>query len=455
MKLKTQFFLSHALIAVAASAIVAAAVYASQKKLLAERLAAEESRQADVFAEVCRQSSLMRNEILLAGYVKLLSRSPAVAYAGFIAPDGRVRMHTDVRCLSLPESSCEAAPAAPRQERLVTVDEGQNGRAVLGFSAAYRAGLLRAAARRTAAGVAAAAGGGLLIALLAAALLAAVMIRPLQTMAAAAQDIGRGDFTARAVVRASRELESLAKTLNDMAAQLAALDEMKEEVISVLSHDLRAPLAAIASFSETLLEGRRGPVTEVQKEYLGIVHGKAGELIRFADSLLEVARMKAGKLDIVPLPFPARPLLEKVAALYQAAAGQKNASISVEADASLRVQADEEKIERVLVNLISNALKYVPPQNGSVILKATADDDGIRFGVADNGKGIAAEDLPRLFQKFSRVDVEGQKKNRIKGVGLGLTIVKGLVEAHGGRVGVESTPGQGSFFYFSLERAPS
>ncbi|MBI3964445.1 MAG: PAS domain S-box protein [Chloroflexi bacterium] len=225
------------------------------------------------------------------------------------------------------------------------------------------------------------------------------------------------------------------------------LARLKDELVGIVSHDLRTPLASIIGFVELLLAR---PFTEEQRrEFLHVVLGEGQRLTALIDDFLDVQRLESGRQLLTPRPSDVRTLLEQA---VTAAGPDPRHSVVIDAAHDLPpVLADPARLQQILLNLLSNARKY-SPDGGTVRISAVARDGFIEIGVRDQGLGIPASALPQLFEKFYRVDAADREG--IKGTGLGLAICRQLVEAHGGTIWAESTgPGQGSRFCFTLPLA--
>jgi signal transduction histidine kinase len=283
-----------------------------------------------------------------------------------------------------------------------------------------------------------------------AAFIAGIMSRPLNEMAISAKAVGEGRFDVAVHAPMGVELKSLARSLNDMSARLAELEEVKREFIAVLSHDMKTPLAAISSYADHLRQGALGSITDGQRDAVDIIDGKAGELSGLADDILNLEKIRAGKLELREERFDAAVLINRVARFYKLLARKRDVTLTTELPPTLSVEADPGKIERAVTNLIANALKFAPDEAGRVTVTLARASDGIRLTVTDNGPGISPDDQKKLFRKFGQVNVEAQKRRRIDGTGLGLTIVKSVAEAHGGRVDVVSAPERGAAFSIIL-----
>jgi PAS domain S-box-containing protein len=226
------------------------------------------------------------------------------------------------------------------------------------------------------------------------------------------------------------------------------LEEMKSQFIATVSHDLRTPLASIMGFSETLMEGSPGPLTEVQKEFLGIIFESSQRQLALVNDLLDVSKLEAGRLQLEMETVHLPELIWGVVEGMRPLADKKGVVLKMDVNDGLpSMEGDPQRLERVVNNLLSNAVKFTP-EGGSVEVAAWQDDGHLKIRVSDTGVGIPPEDLPNLFQPFHRG--RNVTKKAIEGTGLGLTIVKALVEAHKGTVEVESELNKGTTFRVTL-----
>ncbi|MBM7112568.1 PAS domain S-box protein [Archangium primigenium] len=220
----------------------------------------------------------------------------------------------------------------------------------------------------------------------------------------------------------------------------------RDEVLRVVAHDLRAPLQVIALGVERLR--RDAALPAAGRGVLDMLRRSVARAHRLIEDLLDVARMEAGRLSMARTPRDTAPLLREVAELHRALALERSIQLTVEPVAEAAwILADGERVLQIFSNLLGNALKFTPA-GGHVRVRAEPEDATmVRFAVSDTGLGIAKEDMPRLFEPFWQA-----RRGDKQGAGLGLSIVRGLVQAHGGRLWVESAPGQGSTFFFTLPR---
>lgn len=226
--------------------------------------------------------------------------------------------------------------------------------------------------------------------------------------------------------------------------RLQEVDSVKDTFLATVSHELRSPLTAIQEGTHQILDGLHGPLTEPQQMLLGVVSRNVERLVGLINNLLDLSKVEAGRLQLNRRQVEVGPLLQTTVETYHAIAGHR--SVRVEAGSLPPVFADPDRVLQILGNLHANAIKFTR-EDGAITLKATAQDGGVVISVEDNGLGISAEDLSKLFKRFSQV---GAQTDRPRGTGIGLALCKELVEMHRGTIGVESQPGKGSRFFFTL-----
>ncbi|WP_447982963.1 ATP-binding response regulator [Nitrospira sp. Nam74] len=253
----------------------------------------------------------------------------------------------------------------------------------------------------------------------------------------------------RVLTRQAEELQQLNSELQVANTKLAEASHRKSEMVSVVSHDLRNPLAAILGLVSNLLDGLGGGLTDKQVHYLKRIKSNVESLDRMVNDLLDLAKIEAGHMTVHFEPIPIMSFLQNLIETSKSAANQSGISLSATAPTQtslLVVKADKDKLSRVLNNLLHNALKYTP-QGGKVSIECAGKDKLVEISIIDTGPGIAPTEIDKVFDKFFR----GQAApSHARGAGLGLTIVKQLVEAQHGSVRVESTIGLGSRFIVQL-----
>jgi PAS domain S-box-containing protein len=255
----------------------------------------------------------------------------------------------------------------------------------------------------------------------------------------------------RHAARLEQRVEERTAELATAKAQAEASDRAKSAFLATMSHELRTPLNSIIGFTDIVISGIAGPVTDEQAKQLAIVQQSSRHLLSLISDMLDVAKIEAGQLRIVPECFDLRPLLERTGAVFEAEARRRNLAFDVQVRcAEAKILADKGRVEQVLNNLMSNALKFTHEGRISLLLERT--DGRIVVSVTDTGIGIRAEDLGRLFRPFSQL--ESDPSRSYEGTGLGLAITRHLLSAMNGTIDLASEPGQGSRFTFTLPEAP-
>ncbi len=277
------------------------------------------------------------------------------------------------------------------------------------------------------------------------------------TLNIAATEIAQGNLQARVPVIGSDEMAGLAHTFNEMAAQLEAaarkqreLDILRRDLVAWVGHDLRTPLASIRVIVEALADGVVQDSATVQR-YLQTAQRDICSLSQLIDDLFEMAQLDAGGLQLERQPNSISDLISDTLESFSAQAERQGVRLEGSCVPGVDpVWIDAQQIGRVLANLVGNALRHTPA-GGTVSVRASTTSEGVQIQVSDTGEGISADDLPRVFEQFYRG--EKSRSRATGGAGLGLAIAKGIVEAHDGRIWVESTPGQGTHFCFTVPAA--
>jgi two-component system phosphate regulon sensor histidine kinase PhoR len=231
--------------------------------------------------------------------------------------------------------------------------------------------------------------------------------------------------------------------------RLKELEKVRQDFVANVSHELRTPLTTIKGYAETLLEGALKE--EVAFQFVQVIKRHTDRLTKIVEDLLMLSKIESKEFRLKREVISLQDLIDDVIDFVKGAAEKKNISISRnEILSSLVLEADRNYLEQVLTNLLDNAIKYTPEGGRITISAIEKESKEIQFSIEDNGIGIPREDIPRIFERFYRVD-KGRSQE-LGGTGLGLSIVKHLVQAHGGRVWVESQLGKGSTFYFTLPK---
>ncbi|WP_243374723.1 ATP-binding protein [Geotalea sp. SG265] len=232
---------------------------------------------------------------------------------------------------------------------------------------------------------------------------------------------------------------------------LKKLAATRRDFVANVSHELRTPVSVIQGYAETLLGGALESDPDRARRFIQVIHNHGERLSSLIADLLALSELESGKVLLDPRPLSLKSAVKQAVTLLSQKAADKGIGLDAETIGDRHmVLADKGKLDQVLVNLLDNAIKYTP-DNGTVTVTAEDDGEMLKISVTDTGLGIPAKDLPRIFERFYRVD---EARSRDKGgTGLGLSIVKHIVQSHGGTIWVTSTPGKGSTFSFTLRKA--
>jgi signal transduction histidine kinase/CheY-like chemotaxis protein len=312
----------------------------------------------------------------------------------------------------------------------------------------------------------------MLASVLVAVALASRITRPLEELTAGAKGIAEGHFESRLTIRSGDELQILAETFNYMTErlkhnveqleesneklgsaneELKELDRMKSDLLANVSHELRTPLTAIKGYTDYILDGKLGSVSEKQERGLVVVQRNLDRLSKSINALLDFSRMEMGRITLNIQPFNLSQLVESILTTLRSELEKKRITFASQVPTDLApVIADREKLSQVLENLVINALKFTP-EGGRITVWAVRVDTGrgaAEIRVSDTGIGIPESQIGKIFNRFHQVD--GSTTRRFGGVGLGLAIVKSILDAHGAAISVESEVGHGTSFRFTL-----
>jgi signal transduction histidine kinase len=231
------------------------------------------------------------------------------------------------------------------------------------------------------------------------------------------------------------------------SAELETASRHKSEFLANMSHELRTPLNAIIGFSEVLSEQMFGAINDKQAEYLKDILDSGRHLLSLINDILDLSKIEAGRMELEPSEFDLPATIENSLILVRERANRHGITLAHSIDERLgTIRADERKVKQVLLNLLSNALKFTP-EGGRIDVRAKLQNGAAEVSVTDTGIGIAPEDQAKVFEEFRQV---GTASKKIEGTGLGLAISRKFIELHGGTIGVTSEPGVGSTFAFTL-----
>ena len=286
-------------------------------------------------------------------------------------------------------------------------------------------------------------------------LLTRALLRPIGELRRGMAHVAEGDFEPNVHVPVDRkdELGDLSRSFTTMTAQLAELDRLKAEFVSVASHEIKTPLSVIRGYVSLLIDGIYGAVNDQQKKTLESVSDQVDRLTRLVHRLLDISRFEAGGGRLELRRINVRDFLDELTGGFHVLAFQNGIdfSVNVAGDAPVNVEADADRLNEVLGNILSNAFKFTE-HGGKIALDARRDGAGLAVEVRDSGVGIPADKLPKIFEKFYQVDNAAQPRSA--GSGLGLAIAKEIVEAHGGTITAESETGKGTRFRVTLPERP-
>ena len=284
------------------------------------------------------------------------------------------------------------------------------------------------------------AAGSATAAVFAAFVLARSITGSLRRVGTASHALAAGDLSARAPSGGPREIADLAESFNSMAAGLEQLFDARRELVAWASHDLRAPIASLQAMLEAIEDGLASA-----EDYLPTLRQQVRTLSVLVDDLFELARIDAGALTLELRRTPIAPLVASALQLLRPEAEARGVALSADVDERMEARLAPDKIERVLFNLVTNALHHTP-SDGTVAVRAEQRTSDLLLRVEDTGEGLSAEAPGRMFERFWRAD----RARSSNGAGLGLAIARGLVEAHGGRIWAENRPHGGACISFTL-----
>jgi signal transduction histidine kinase len=279
-----------------------------------------------------------------------------------------------------------------------------------------------------------------LTAILAGLVVAKSVADALDRVRAASLELAHGDLTARAPERGPAEVADLATAFNEMSGNLQRLFDTRRELVAWASHDLRTPLSNMQAMLEALEDGLARP-----EDYVPALREQVRVLSQLVDDLFELARIDAGALTLELRRLPVAPVVSVSLRGVEAEARLRHVRLAAEVGEDVEARFAPEKVERVLMNLLTNALRHTPG-DGSVAVRVEEFPDEVRVAVEDTGEGLDAEARRRMFERFWRAD----RSRSARGAGLGLAIARGLVEAHGGRIWAEDREGGGARVCFTL-----
>lgn len=279
-------------------------------------------------------------------------------------------------------------------------------------------------------------------------LVASRIVKPIKTLEAGTHLIAEGKFDQPILIKTKDEIEDLGNAFNDMALGLKRLEELKKEFVFIAAHELRTPVAIIKGYLSLIIDGNFGEINPQVKDTMLKTFNANQRLVQLVNDLLEIARAEAGKLTIRIAAIDISEPMSSIIKEMQILANEKSINLIYESMSSApKIMADADRLKEIMTNLIGNAIKYMTSAGTIIISHEIAGNEFVTH-VKDTGLGISKKDQEKLFEKFYRVQTE--KTRDISGTGLGLFIVKQIVEKMGGKIWVKSEEGKGSTFSFSL-----
>ncbi len=276
------------------------------------------------------------------------------------------------------------------------------------------------------------------------------LIQPLEEMSRLTKMYAKGDFSERIHLRSRDELATLAESLNEMADALSILDESRRSFVSNVSHELKTPMTTISGFVDGILDGTIPP--EKQRKYLKIVSKDVKRLAKLVVTMLSLSKIEAGEEELHYTEVDMNQMLFDALLNFETAIERNEYQIKgFDSMPSVHVMADEDLLFQVLYNLFDNAVKFTNP-GGTIRVKMRADEAHVTVQISNTGTGIPEDELKRVFERFYKMDKS--RSEHVKGVGLGLNLVKSIVEYHGGEVNAASMPNKVTAFSFWIPNRP-
>ena len=271
--------------------------------------------------------------------------------------------------------------------------------------------------------------------------------RPVQALISGARNIAGGNLTYRVKVKSRDEIGELADSFNAMASNLEKVEQSRRQLTADVTHELRTPLTVIEGTVDGIIDG----VFQPDQGHLLSIKEQTALLTQLISDLRDLSLAESGQLKLNLTATDMSELLQQVVSRYEIQAHEKNVDLMMEGNQEVpKVMVDPVRMGQVISNLLTNAIRHTP-SSGSISVTIKSNKDGLTVAIADTGEGIGTEDLSHIFERFYRSG--GSRTRKEGGTGLGLAIVKQMVEAHGGKVWVESQPGKGSVFYILLSLA--
>lgn len=468
MKLRTRFALFINILVLSILAIAAILIFIYQDNYLIRKTREYHINGLNQFTKACASSIHVKNRKEFLQYAYNIAYSTGMAYGAFYSTDGNIIFHSSSAVLmaSLNPLYLESAVKSKNQVEFfdkefqtsrpvqIRAKAVRDDKQVLGIAVLfYYPDVLKVRRSRALVNsmrrfvwVAVIA---LLTSLVLSYYLGLFLSKPIDVLVSGARAIAKGDLNHRIALRRSDEVGELADEFNTMAKKLQELDRLKEDFMANITHELRSPTTAIIGFSDMLLSGTGGDLSDKQEEWAETIKKSAQRLSGMINNILDIAKLEAGLMKFSPESVSVGEPVQEVIDLFQPIAAQQKINLCVQIqEGDYKAWVDPDSLQQVLINLVSNALKFTP-DNGRVLVQIKTQKKYVMVSVSDTGPGIPGEAMPKLFTKFL------QLHDKIKGTGLGLVICKGIIESQGGKIRATSEKGQGATFIFTLPAASS
>jgi signal transduction histidine kinase len=475
MTLRTKFYLASSCLILTVVAGMMASLFVYEQKRLREDMNQEQVEDLNKLARVCEDTMIVFDEPALFKYARNLVELSAskLVYAGFVYPQGQdgvpwVWRHDSDRIVYMDPMSAEIQAVVGsnqtqrrelivNNERIVELSRpvGRYGFVRLGYSQSvvekiFHQTIAKSINRFLVVGLIA-----VVIGLVLASFFSAALSRPILNLKEAADAIARGKKGVKVTAASRDEIGQLAGTFNHMSDELAKLDQLKDDFMSHVTHELRSPLTSIIATAELMSEMKAVNTDAKMRRSVDRLIFGSERLNRLVDNILDLTRLEAGKMpfDIQPVDF--RKILTEMADFFEPRAMEKALTVRAVVPATFPlVSADAERMRQVLSNLIYNAIKFT--NKGGITLKLYEQDGMATVAVQDTGVGIAKDKLNAVFEKFECLkETRDRVEKPVPGSGLGLNIVQNSIKAQNGKIWVESEMNKGSSFIFQLPFAPA
>jgi len=295
------------------------------------------------------------------------------------------------------------------------------------------------------------------------------IVKPITNLRNTALVIAKGNLDVKAETSTVDEIGQLAETFNGMVDSikkttieterlrqeqdmLREIDKDKEEFAAMISHELKTPLIPISGYAELFLDGSLGNITELQREKMQVMYENSIRLTTLIQDILDARKVELKRLNLNIQVESIKEIAKRCIDIFRPIAEPKGIRI-IDETQDVMIKCDPERILQVFNNVISNALKFVPTQHGTILINSRIDNDTVMISIKDNGIGIPKQKQEDLFKKFYQVDKTLTRKSG--GTGLGLAISRGIIEAHGGKIWVESEENQGTTVHFTIQKGDS